>query len=292
MQTVESLESRRLLSAPSVTVTSKGTLIVAGTTAAEQVTITRTNNDDPKQRAGDPGHQRRSKTALHVRGEGGAFRRISIDLVAGDSVTFDIPGKLKQPATILGGAGDDTLEAVLPGRATISGGDGNDALFSQTTTINATAERDRDVVVQTLDAKDKTGPATLLGNAGDDTLFGDSNDFVDGGPGNDVAATQVTNVTTANQARANALATVFYGRLVQPTSKPSRARSPERIIMPMAIFPRRRATRDSCAGFAGAKQSSVGAESDPAVLTDRLPTEFAGWGLDWGDWVKAGCAGG
>ena len=68
-------------------------------------------------------------------------------------------------------------------------------------------------MVQTLDAKNKTGPATLLGNAGDDTLFGDSNDFVDGGTGSDVAATLVTNVSSSDQARADALAEVFYGRL-------------------------------------------------------------------------------
>ena len=142
MQTVESLESRRLLSAPTVTVTSKGTLIVAGTTGADQVTITRTNTDDPNSALEISVTSGASKTPLHVHEKVSAFQRISIDLGAGaDSVTFDIPGKLKQPTTILGGAGDDTLEAVLPGRATISGGDGNDALFSQTTTINATAAK-------------------------------------------------------------------------------------------------------------------------------------------------------
>ena len=214
MNNVESLESRRLLSAASVSVTSKGTLIIAGTPAAEKVVITRTNTNDPNSAllisitSGD------AKTPRSVREKVSAFGRISIDLGAGaDSLTFDIPGKLKQPTTIMGGAGDDTLEAVLPGRATISGGAGNDALFSETTTINSASATDRAVVLETLDAKNKTGEADLLGNAGNDTIFGDSNDSVDGGAGSDVAAAVVRNLSASNQSRANALAAVFYGRI-------------------------------------------------------------------------------
>jgi mRNA interferase RelE/StbE len=215
MQTIQPLECRRLLSAASVSVTSKGTLIIAGTPAADQVTITRTNPDDPNSAldiAITGGSS--SAAAKHVHKKVSQFQRISIDLGAGaDTVSFVIPGKLKQPTTVLGGAGDDTLEAILPGRSVISGGEGNDALFSQTTTINATVARNSDVVVQTLAAKNKTGLATLLGNAGNDTLFADSNDSVDGGAGSDVAAAQMSNLSTDNQARADALAAVFYGRL-------------------------------------------------------------------------------
>ena len=47
MNNIESLESRRLLSAASVSVTSKGTLIIAGTPEADKVVITRTNVNDP-----------------------------------------------------------------------------------------------------------------------------------------------------------------------------------------------------------------------------------------------------
>src|SRR4051812_2160312 len=214
MQTMQPLESRRLLSAPSINVTSKGTLIVAGTSAADQVTITRSNPADPNSALNISVTGGSANASVHAHEKVGQFQRISIDLGAGaDSVSFVIPGKLKQPTTILGGAGDDKLEATLPGRAMISGGKGNDALFSQITTITATAGRDRDVVVQTLAERNKTGAATLLGNAGNDTLFADSNDSVDGGAGSDVAALQLANSSTGNEARGDALAAVFYGRL-------------------------------------------------------------------------------
>jgi hypothetical protein len=213
MHTIESLETRRLLAA-SVTVTGKGTLLIAGTSLADHVTITRTNADDPNSALDISITAGTSTSAAHVRKKVSEFQRISIDLGAGnDSVSIVIPGKLKQPTTVLGGAGDDTLEAVLPGRATISGGGGNDVVFTQVTRISDTTGRDRDVIVQALAAKNKTGPATLLGNAGNDTLFADSNDSVDGSGGADVAAIDLTNLNATDQARADALATVFYGRL-------------------------------------------------------------------------------
>jgi hypothetical protein len=215
MQSIESLESRHLLStAPSITVTSKGTLLIAGTSSADHVTITRTNNNDPNSALDIVITGGSANTSVHAREKVSEFQRIDIDLGAGaDSVTFDIPGKLKQRTTILGGAGDDTLEAVLPGPAVLSGGAGNDVLFSQVTTINATAGRNSAVVTQTLDAKNKTGPETLLGEDGNDTLFADSNDSVNGGAGTDVAAVQMENLTSNDQARADALAAVFYGRI-------------------------------------------------------------------------------
>src|SRR6476660_7985497 len=108
MQSVESLESRRLLSAPSVTMTSKGTLIVAGTTSADHVTITRSHPEDPNSALDISITGGSANTSAHAHKRVSEFQRISIDLGTGaDSVSFVIPGKLKQPTTILGGAGDD-----------------------------------------------------------------------------------------------------------------------------------------------------------------------------------------
>lgn len=214
MHDLQPLETRRLFSLPSIGVTSRGTLAVIGTTSADKVTITRTNADDPNSAlsititGGDEG------ASVHARQRVGTFQRISIDLGAGaDSVSFVIGGKLKQRTTILGGAGNDTLEFVTPSRVLASGGNGNDVLFSQITTINSAGEHNREIIGAQLEQTNKTGPATLQGNAGDDTLWADSNDSVDGGPGTDVAQAEIDNSQSDDDTKGDALTEVFYGRL-------------------------------------------------------------------------------
>src|SRR4051812_34735920 len=173
MHDLQPLEARRLLSAPTINVTSRGTLAVIGTTSADKVTVVRTNADDPNSALSITVTGGSEGSSIHVRQKVGTFQRISIDLGAGaDSVSFVFGGKLKQRTTILGGSGNDTLEFVAPSRVVAAGGKGNDVLFSQITTINSAGEHNREIIDAELDEKNTTGPATLQGDADDDTLWG------------------------------------------------------------------------------------------------------------------------
>ena len=214
MHDLQSLETRRFLSAPTIHVTATGTLLITGTSLADKVTIGRTNANDPDSALEITVTGGSAGSSVHARQKVGTFQRISLDLGAGDdSVSFVIGGKLKQRTTIMGGAGNDTLEFVSPGRVLASGGDGNDVLFSQITNIHSTDQRNRDIIDALFAEKNKTGAATLLGNAGDDTLWADSNDSVDGASGSDVGEVEIDSSQSRDDSKDDPLAAVFYGRL-------------------------------------------------------------------------------
>jgi hypothetical protein len=214
MHDLQPLETRRFLSAPTIHVTTKGTLLVTGTSVADKLTIGRTNANDPDSALVLTITGGSEASSVHARQKVGTFQRISIDLGAGDDlVSFVIGGKLQQRTTIMGGAGNDTLEFVSPGRVLASGGDGNDVLFSQITTIHSTDQHNREIIDAVFAEKNKTGAATLLGNAGDDTLWADTNDSVDGASGSDVGEVEIDNSQARDDSKDDALAEVFYGRL-------------------------------------------------------------------------------
>jgi hypothetical protein len=152
----ERLEDRQLLSAtPAASLSKGGTLTIRGTDAADTIAFFYT-------------HRRAiaSSYAVTVNGVeifsrkiGPAPRRLFVDCGGGDDTTLLAP--FPGPATVLGGAGNDTLNGTS-GDDSIAGGDGNDSLSGG------------------------LGNDILTGDAGDDTLFGDHGfDQIVGGSGND-----------------------------------------------------------------------------------------------------------
>ncbi len=101
----------------------------------------------------------------------------SITVRAGNgNDTVDLAG-VEVPATVYGGAGDDTLKAGRGG-GTYHGDDGNDVLAAEAATADFAGGRD--------EFHGGAGDDELSGFEGNDDLFGDDgNDLLLGGPGND-----------------------------------------------------------------------------------------------------------
>ncbi|HRK30436.1 MAG TPA: calcium-binding protein [Tepidisphaeraceae bacterium] len=110
---VELVESRRLLSTASVTLSSKGTLLIVGTEARDVVSITSQSDEVIVVANG----VQRSFAVSEV-------RRVRADGLGGnDSIISDAA---EFATTLDGGAGNDVLTCA--GRATLVGGDGSDEL--------------------------------------------------------------------------------------------------------------------------------------------------------------------
>lgn len=127
----------------------------------------------------------------------GDVTRIQLDGGAGND-TLTITNNVTQPATILGGAGNDVLQAG-GGRTKLQGGDGNDTIFGGARNNQIDSGAGDDAVFGGAGKNKVFGGAgndnlqgnalndALFGGIGDDTLAGaDGNDFLAGGDGNDL----------------------------------------------------------------------------------------------------------
>ena len=188
---LESLEGRRLLSGgevpfdapigPPVTyragvsydVTSKGTLVVHGTDAAD--TITFSYGEGKIILNGTDGTFTTTEGFWHTR-----IKRILVEANGGDDKVL-IPNNIlnRRPATLVGGEGNDTLVGTA-GNVLIGGG-GNDKLHLQPLMPSVEAAN---AVLPAMVSPN--GPGVLSGGAGRDTLVADSSDSVIGGSGEDV----------------------------------------------------------------------------------------------------------
>lgn len=200
MNTIEPLESRRLLSVntltlsgtggltktgtgtlvlstwgtDSVQVTSKGTLVIKGSDAAETITVERR---DGRYHVGKGG-------GLAVSFDGNAVRRVLIEANGGDDRVGIATSLDRTPVTIAGGAGDDTISGSLGD--TLIGGGGNDVLSVPT------------LLGYELDEVAVAPPALLSGGADDDTLVAGGFDSVVGGTGEDLAIFRIRSLTVIN----------------------------------------------------------------------------------------------
>ncbi|MDB5290623.1 MAG: Hemolysin-type calcium-binding region, partial [Phycisphaerales bacterium] len=182
---VEGLEGRRMLSA---TLSNAGVLAVLGTAHADTINVTM---DAQTANTIDVSVNGKVKTF-----DSTAVKFIVVNGLGGnDAITID--PSIVTPATVLGGAGNDTLIAgggadsmnggagkdLLEGGAgndTLAGGAGNDSLVGGTgnDTMDGGAGNDS--------LKGGAGNCTLNGGAGNDTLInGVGNDSIDGGQGKD-----------------------------------------------------------------------------------------------------------
>jgi len=209
---IESLEPRRLLAAdPTFELSPKGTLVVHGSSKSDSIEVSLLHGKAADgfraildNKAGS--HEARFKFK--------SVKRIYIEAAGGDDSIF-VGGGTEQtrPATVLGGAGNDKINHAFNASIFASGGSGNDVVGA-TAVISVTSTRDRDVIKGIFAVQNKTAVNTLQGDAGNDTLSGDTNDSVDGGGGTDTAVlTIAATVQTVPQTRADSLATSYYSRL-------------------------------------------------------------------------------
>lgn len=186
--TIEILEGRRLLStdfqvdldvvpfqAASVTVTSRGTMVVKCTAAHDVVSIRREGNS----------YAVDALSSDRILRSTNGVKRILVESGAGND-RVGIDASVAVPVTVAGGGGNDKLTAT-PGDVLI-GGAGNDVLF-------IAVPRFETLDVRELAGGDKTityhstgiGLSVLSGGAGDDLLVSWAQDSFIGGKGNDTA---------------------------------------------------------------------------------------------------------
>jgi hypothetical protein len=220
---VEQLENRRLFAAdPLFTLTSKGTFIVEGTAASErfEISVPRKNvirvlvTDTETSDAGlNTSHASEAKFSV--------AKRLRIDAGDGDDQIVT-PGVFDRPhiraATLLGGAGDDIIQFFSDmGAILADGGDGNDAVMCMPLRdIIVTHNRNRDVLNEHFATQNEPEPgSTLLGGAGNDEIWADTKDQVDGGAGNDTGTCVILNelTTPLTAQRKQELAHDYYGRI-------------------------------------------------------------------------------
>jgi hypothetical protein len=215
MLLVQMLESRTLFAAdPTFQLTAKGTLIVRGGAASDEIIVQLKHGkaadgvqvlvtlDKP---TGSSPPQEYDSTYKKI-------KRYYIDAGAGDDF-INIAGgsQMTRPATILGGAGNDTLGFSPDAPTLVAGGAGNDQVVGTPPSVEATSSKNRDVLDATFATSNSSSSATLLGGAGDDTISGDTNDQIDGGAGNDTAKLLIYG--NISDDRRNALAADYYARL-------------------------------------------------------------------------------
>jgi Ca2+-binding RTX toxin-like protein len=219
---LEALENRCMFDAvPTFQLTSKGTLIITGTAGPDLISVqlrhgkpsdgiiaTRTFNNREVQSG--------ERVDAHY-----AFGRVKRFRMEGgdgnDVLDYGGGSLLTKPATLLGQAGDDTLNFSVNALVLADGGDGND-LVKSPSNISATYlavfhRHNRDV----LDFNLAPGhydeqPCTLIGGDGDDTMGGDGNDVIDGGNGNDTGRVLILETDLPADRKA-ALAHDYFARL-------------------------------------------------------------------------------
>jgi len=148
---LEPLETRVLLSSAPFDVTSRGTLVVFGTTHRDVITIEQSGSAVVVSMNALRGFSFEDVKRVLVEGSAGA-----------DAITFGVTRQI--PATLLGGSGDDVISA-SGASVTLVGGKGDDKLTG----------------------RGEHG-LTFVGGRGDDSFIGsDGTDTFQGGAGNDTA---------------------------------------------------------------------------------------------------------
>ena len=180
--TIESLETRRLLAAATVMVTTNpadGFLEITGTRRRDEITVVEHfpgSGIFDVQFAGTF-QQGTTQTGIRINGGNG-----------NDVLSINVNAPIV-PVTILGGNGHDTLRG-SPGDDVLDGGNGRDDLngFAGNDTLRGGVARDILVGGDGNDSLDGGAANDILfGNAGGDSLFGDrGRDTLDGGEGDDV----------------------------------------------------------------------------------------------------------
>src|SRR4051812_40836188 len=167
---IESLESRTLFGVdPTFTLTAKGTLVAQGTGGKDKITITLLHN---KAKDGFIATLKNNTGTHEQRFLFKAVKRIYVD-AGGKNDSVFIGGSTEQtrPSTVLGGAGNDTINYLCTGAIFASGGSGDDVV-GLTAIVNVTSQRNRDVINGLFAVENKTAVNTLQGDAGNDTLSG------------------------------------------------------------------------------------------------------------------------
>ena len=182
---IESLESRRLMSAgvtwsssqgtwqlvstaAGFTITKAGTMVIKGTDAADVITVIRDGN---WVKVGNGA----GVTVIAA----SEFKRVLIEAGSGNDKVF-IDDELKKYATVLAGGGHDNVEA--NSGATVIGGGGNDKLSlppSRAWVLVPAGSAAGLVLSQSVN------PGFLSGGDGNDALSATAYDFVAGGKGTD-----------------------------------------------------------------------------------------------------------
>jgi RTX calcium-binding nonapeptide repeat (4 copies) len=213
---IEPLESRQLFSTvPVISLTSKGTFSVVGTSSADKISFAFVN-DDPKQgllatvKTKNKTHKLLEPLA--------SVKRIYIDAGGGnDSVFVGGSSNLTKPVTMLGGSGNDILNYSATGPILAVGGSGNDVVGADAI-LPITSSKNSEIIKSVFGQTNPTGINTIAGGAGNDTLSCDTNDIMEGDSGSDTAIViTAASDTAVNLARRNALAELYYAR-VHPSS--------------------------------------------------------------------------
>ncbi|HEX3358120.1 MAG TPA: hypothetical protein VHS31_14200 [Tepidisphaeraceae bacterium] len=216
---MEFLESRRLLSAnPLFQVTSKGTLIIHGTPGADEIRVFTVHNTRARgidAVVGPAGSEANLQDQLiQFRARFHTVKRLWIDAGGGDDrIDIDAISDVPRPATVLGGAGDDAIAPSKLGPLLAIGGAGNDNLFTQQAFVSVFGVKNRAILDDKFHSFHSAFSDTLLGGAGNDTLYGDLTDHLDGGSGNDQADLMVVSEVAIPDDRVSALAHDYYQRL-------------------------------------------------------------------------------
>ena len=208
----EPLESRRLLAAnPVLALSAKGTLIVQGTSLADSINVSIPHN---KIANGFVATVKNRNGTFKFSAKFNSVKRISVDGGAGaDSILIEGGKLVTQPATLLGGPGNDRINYSAIAPILADGGTGDDTVGA-TAAIAVTSKKNSEVINTLFATKNSTGVNRILGGEGNDTVSGDTNDRVDGGPGIDTAFLAVaTSDPSVDAARMNALAALYYQRL-------------------------------------------------------------------------------
>jgi RTX calcium-binding nonapeptide repeat (4 copies) len=215
MMDIQRLESRRLLAAdPFFQLTSKGTLIITGTDAGDEITIQLKHGqqNDGVQLIVQPDRDG-ALAVLHQASISYAkMKHIRIDAGGGDDKIFISGGdQMTRPATILGGDGDDQISYSSSAPTFVDAGAGDD-LITGAAIVSVGSTKNSDVLDAAFAAPNSTAAATIMGGDGDDSLYGDTNDQIDGGAGNDTASVLFSGKAVSD-ARISALAHDYYARL-------------------------------------------------------------------------------
>lgn len=198
MSMIDALESRRLM-AVTAKLSSKGTLTVTGTDAADVVAIDRSGN--VYQVTSHSGSETMVVTMSVAFKD---VKRINVNALGGDD-KITIGQGVDATTSVYGGNGDDTIDAYSGPKLLIDGGTGNDRLrhissltYTATRLRYATATKSGDtaslptaVVGQNVTGSDGTtfvfyrgATARLVGGSGNDILStGFAGDTLDGGAG-------------------------------------------------------------------------------------------------------------
>jgi Ca2+-binding RTX toxin-like protein len=179
MSLIETLETRKLMSASPIAYMDKGFLNVVGTPGEDNIVVRMDSNNPDKvvvlqKTMRQSGYGYDVKTLLGVHKS--AVQRIRVILGAGDD-SATIYDSVKINATIFCGPGDDSGFGG-GGNDIVWGGDGNDSIGGKSGNDQCFGERGSDTI------SGGDGNDNLVGGLGRDTFYGGAgNDFIDSADG-------------------------------------------------------------------------------------------------------------